>query len=836
MNRLRRSFRLRFLALALLLVGLGALALGLSLFGDLPSPDALLTRASPDTTKIYDRRGKLLYEILDPLSGRRTRVGLAQLPASLTSAVVAVEDANFYAHPGVDAIGVARAIVQFVRAGDIVSGGSTITQQLARQVLLTRTESESRTLTRKLREMLLALRLTAAYPKDQILEMYLNESYFGNLAYGVEAAANTYFGKPARDLDLAESALLAGLIQSPAAYDPYVHPDAARARQRIVLDLMVKHGDLDPAAADLAAAELLHFRAADRRDLIRAPHFVAYVRNLLEQAYGPETVNHGGLRVVTTLDLDLQRQAEEVVARQVKALKDRTRLDNAPAYNLNDAALVALRPSSGEIVALVGSADYFDDSIDGAVDVALSNRQPGSSIKPLTYAAAFAGDYTPATVISDVPTTFQTREGEPYAPQNYDREWHGPISLRSALATSSNMVAVKVLDHIGVDSLVSAARAFGITTFEDSDRFGLALTLGGGEVKLLELTAAYAAFAHAGVRVSPRAILSVDDDHALTTLYPPGADVQATAPEIAYLITSILSDDLARIPAFGEDSVLNLSRPAAAKTGTTTDFRDNWTLGYTPDLAVGVWAGNADNTAMYRVSGISGAGPIWHDFMEAAHRGLPVRAFERPPGVVAQEICEASGLLPTPDCPRVRTEVFVQGTAPTTEDDAYQALAVDAATGLLWADGCRGPRISRVFRLYPPDALDWARRKGLPSAPELDCLGTPVSTSTGDAAAASSSTLPFVMISPAQNSVFETSPQLPAALQQLEISARLNAPLSLREVTLFVDDVAVGRFTSVPYRALWALTPGVHQARAVALTAAGENLTTDTVHFRVLAP
>lgn len=821
----------RWLVVVPLLLGVGLAALALFLFADLPAPDALLTRTSPDTTKIFDRRGKLLYEILDPRAGRRTRVTPQELPAHLRNAVVAVEDANFYTHPGVDAIGVARAMVQYVQAGYIVSGGSTITQQLSRLVLLSREEQESRTVARKLREMALALRLTQAYSKDQILGMYLNEVYFGNLSYGVEAAARTYFGKPARDLDLAESALLAGLVQSPAAYDPYVNPDAAHARQRVVLDLMVKAGYIQTGEADLAANEGLHFKATDKREIIRAPHFVAYVRNLLERQYGEQVVNAGGLNVVTTLDLDLQTRAQEVVTRHINALKNRTRNENAPDYNLNDAALVAIEPATGEILAMVGSADYFDESIDGAVNVALSMRQPGSSIKPITYAAAFAQDYTPATVLSDVPTTFQTRENEPYAPQNFDRQWHGPMSLRAALATSSNMIAVKVLEHVGLSAMISTAEAMGITTFNEPDRFGLALTLGGGEVKLVELTAAYASFANEGRRVSPVAIRTVNESE------PARAEpAQAISPQIAYLVTSILSDDLARIPAFGEGSVLNLSRPAAAKTGTTTDFRDNWTLGYTPDLAVGVWAGNANNAPMYRVTGITGAGPIWHDFMEQAHRGKPEKAFPRPEGIVAVEICDASGLLATEICPRVRSELFLEGTEPKRPDDAYQTFELDASTNLIWNEHCRGPRIERVYRIYPPDARDWAKKNGLTVAPEMDCQGQlkTAGRAGGDALPDAKSTRPALeVVSPAHNALYETSTQLPTDLQQLEVNARLNQPLEIVELTLFIDGTPIGRYSSVPYRALWKLQVGSHTAQAVGITRDGTEIKSDVVNFTV---
>lgn len=356
----------------------------------------------------------------------------------------------------------------------------------------------------------------------------------------------------------------------------------------------------------------------------------------------------------------------------------------------------------------------------------------------------------------------------------------------------------------------------------------------------MELTAAYAAFANEGKRVAPRAILSIEDqgeslkEKANAELH---SFAEAVTPQIAYLITSILSDDYARIPAFGEDSILNLSRPAAAKTGTTTDFRDNWTVGYTPDLAVGVWAGNADNTPMYRVTGVTGAGPIWHDVMEMALREIPPSDFVMPDGLVERQICDASGLLVTPDCSRGRREIFVQGTEPTQRDNAYQTFLIDAATGKLWADGCRGPRVPRVFRVYPPDAQDWAKKKGLTLAPGTDCFGraadAAVSISNAESSAAKNSRPALEMVSPAQNSEFKTSPQLPAASQKIEVSARLNRDVSFRRVTLYVDDVGIGEFTNAPYRALWQLTPGTHDARAVGVTGDGQTIESDDIRFVV---
>jgi len=873
---------------------------------DLPSPDALVTRSSRDTTKILDRNGLLLYELLDPRSGRRTRVALAELPSHVVNAAVSVEDARFFEHPGVDARAVARAAWQLVRQGRVVSGASTITQQLARQVLLAREERMERTLRRKLREMVLAVRITRRFTREQILEMYLNEVYFGQLAYGIDAAARTYFGKPATELDLAESAMLVGLIQSPSAHNPLVDLDAARRRQDVVLRLMVRAGRATAAEADAARAEVLGFAGGNVP--LEAPHFVAWVRGQLEARLGVEAVHRGGLHVVTTLDLDLQRQAEAVVARRMAELQ-RTE-PGKPDHGASDAALVAIAPGTGQVMAMVGSADYFDEAIDGAVNVALALRQPGSAIKPLTYAAAFdparwpAGDggwngppssaaapvarpplpFTAATVLSDVPTAFVTREDEPYRPMNYDRAWHGPLSLRRALATSSNMVAVKVLDAVGVGALVDTAEALGITTFGDRERYGLALTLGGGEVRLIELTAAYAGLANGGHRVRPEAILAVYDAagwaaaradhptlhalHARSTVDPG----QAIPPEVAFLITDILADDAARLPAFGEGSVLTLGRPAAAKTGTTTDFRDNWTIGYTPDLAVGVWVGNADNASMAHISGITGAGPIWHDVMAAAHRGRPVRAFAVPAGLVRLAVCDGAGLLPTPDCQRRRMEWFAAGTEPTAPDPSYQAVAIDAATGLGWAAGCAGPRVERVVRSVPFDALDWARQAGRPLPPGTDCHGRPLSRGVedqpmgltavtngadGHAMSASvrdgrpmsmpaddaSSTLgtahgetgaPLVVTRPAPRAAFVLSPQLPLAFQRIEVAVALAGPVPLTDVQATVDGVAIALTDRPPYRASWAMAVGAHRVKASGRTADGRVVESPEVQFTVL--
>jgi len=863
----------RRLAASLAAIGATLALGGWGLFADLPGPEALVVRSSPDSTKVFDRRGTLLYEVLDPQAGLRTRVRLDDLPQDLKRAVIAVEDAGFYDHPGVDARGLARAALQMVRERRIVSGGSTITQQLARQLLLTREERATRSLRRKLREIFLALRITAAYPKDEILAMYLSEVYFGQLAYGVEAAARTYFGKPARELDLAESALLAGLIQSPSTANPLVDIDAARARQAVVLGLMVRAGDIDDRAAARARAEHLRFRPAGEG--LTAPHFVSWVLSRLEAERGSEAVRRGGLQVLTSLDLDLQRRAEAIVSRRMAEIQRQE--PGKPDHRASDAALVALDPRSGQVLAMVGSADYDDERIDGAVNVALALRQPGSAFKPITYAAAFDSrqrgnpdprnpfheaslPFGPATVLSDVPTSFQTQEHEPYRPQNYDRKWHGPITLRRALATSSNMVAVKVLDAVGVDAALDTAADLGIRSLRDRERYGLALTLGGGDVRLLELTAAYGALANGGHRLTVDPVLAVLDAKAWRRASgDAGAGLAelrerrgisaapVIAPQVAFLVTDILADDRARLPAFGEDSVLALSRPAAAKTGTTTDFRDNWTVGYTPDLVTGVWLGNADNSPMEHISGITGAGPIWHDFMEEALRGRPVLAFTRPEGLRRVAVCASSGLLPTPACRRPATEWFIAGTEPRTVDRSYVALDLDDATGLAWAEGCRGPRIRRILRLLPPAAADWGRAAGLPEAPRETCRGervvvealggVPQGASGPDPAAGTSVAAHprgvFVSL-PAENSTFALSPRIPVDQQRLAIAAQVDGLQEIASLDLKVDGRTIATLSRPPYRASWTLAEGDHEARAEARGADGRVTASQAVRFKVL--
>lgn len=707
-----RGIALGLIALIVLIfAGAAAAAVGyIRLADELPGPDELQSRAASfQSTLIYDRNGELLYELLDPHGGRRIKVPLDQISPLLIRATIATEDKDFYEHPGFDVMAIARAIWQNVREGEAVSGASTITQQLARALLLSDEERAQRTLSRKIKEIVLAAEITRRYSKDQILEFYLNEIYYGNLAYGVQAAAQTYFQKDAKDLNLAEASLLAGLPQAPAIYDPFTNPDAALRRQEQVLRLMVETGDISQAEANAAAQEMrdrISTLRPPRMDA-RAPHFVNYVRQVLEEQIGAQAIYRSGLRVRTSLDLRLQMLAEEIVRAHVDKLTDR---------HVTNGALVAIDPHTGEILAMVGSKDFSDPSIDGQVNVALRPRQPGSAIKPLTYLKAFELGWTPATLLWDLPTEFPGFP-EPYRPKNYDGKFHGPQSLRSALANSYNIPAVKALQFVGIDNFKEMAARLGITTLTRPD-YGLSLTLGGGEVTLLELSGAYAAIANGGVRIPPTPILEISSsDGAVLWRHEPQG-TQVLRPQHAYLMTSILSDNAARTPAFGENSPLKLSRPAAAKTGTTNDTRDNWTVGYTPELVVGVWVGNSDNTPMANVSGITGAAPIWHDFMEGALAGREAQGFGVPEGVVEMEVCADNGAQPRA-CPQRRKEVFAADQPPLGPEYDW------------WVACPQQPdrRFIVVEKVLEEDGRNWlaqwAQENAIPLGKEEDCNVAP---------------------------------------------------------------------------------------------------------------
>lgn len=647
------------------MVIVGIIGVGLYRFygRDLPDPAQLAMHRPFETTRIYARDGEtLLYELF--ANGQRTVVPLSEIPLVLQQATIATEDGDFYEHPGVDLRAVVRAL-WLNRSGDIRSGASTITQQLARNILMSEDERSLRTVDRKAREAILAFEINRRFSKEQILGIYLNEVYYGNQAYGVEAAAHNYFGKRLHDLTVGESALLAGLVQAPTELNPLNDPEAAQQRRQIVLDLMVKQGFITREQADAAAAEPINARppSAD----MRYPHWVFYVRGLLEERYGAGMVQRGGLRVVTSLDPYMQDLAEAAV---------RARMPDLVQRKANNAGVIVLDPHTNEILAMVGSTDYYNTSIDGQFNVTLAARQPGSTLKPIVYAAAMMRGWTPATVILDAPTNFNG-----YEPQNYDNQFHGPQRIRQALATSLNVPAVKALQYVGLQAFADLAHAMGITTLQDPQQYGLSAALGGAEARLIDIANVYATFANGGKARPVAPILSVTTSRGETLFrYEPPVGMQTLGPHgesIAYLVTDMLSDNDARAPMFGPNSVMRLEndRPAAVKTGTSNDFKDSWAVGYTPDLVVGVWVGNTDNSSMDNVAGSTGAGVIWRDIMEAAHANKPLKEFSRPASVVEIPICASSGVVAN-GCADAMPERFAEGMLPEGHENvARQATS-----------------------------------------------------------------------------------------------------------------------------------------------------------------
>ena len=830
--------RKRGLLFIFLILAVSAAGLYAWLFSGLPSLEILPTRLNAPSVRIVDRSGRLLYEVLAEDGGRHVVTPLDEIPLALRQAAIATEDRDFYRNPGVDLAGVLRAAWINLRGGETLAGGSTITQQVARMLLLTPQERAERSLRRKLREGFLAWQLTGRLSKDEILALYLNQTYYGGMAYGVEAAAQTYFGKPVSELDLAECALIAGLPQAPALYNPFTDPDAAQARQEVVLGLMEADGYITAQQHSQAARETLIF--AETPYPMEAPHFVMMVRAQIDSLFTPQqAAASGGLVVRTSLDLDWQRQAEAAVARHLAELQQ---AGSGLGHNVNNAALVALDPHSGEILALVGSPDYFDAGHGGAINMALAPRQPGSALKPLIYAVALdpqsgSALWTPATMLLDVHTSFTTQDGQTYAPENYDLLEHGPVLLRDALASSLNIPAVLALDHIGLEAAFNQAARLGITTLHDPETYDLSLALGGGAVRLLDLSAAYGAFANGGYRVYPHAILEVSDLQGSVLYTPaPPPQVRVLDERVAWLISDILSDNDARRIGFGANSILNLGRPAAVKTGTTSNFHDNWTVGYTPDLVVGVWAGNTDYQAMRDVSGLSGAAPIWHQFMRTALRDRPEQGFARPDGLVQVEVCALSGLLPTADCPYRRQEWFLDGAQPVRQDTFYRRAWLDSATGRLADASTPSERLtSQVVLDLPLPAQPWARSQGLRLYSDLLAQSGEIAAQ----AAIHASRQPLQLLSPAQGSIYRLTERLAPESQRIQIEA-VGEP-GLSDITLWLDGEILARFKSAPhfrsapFAIWWTLAPGQHEVWAEAQRPDGTLLVSERVRFDVLA-
>jgi penicillin-binding protein 1C len=806
---------------ALLLIGV-ALLTGLILytFWGLPSIDSLPETYMTPSIRITDRNGRLLYEILAETGGRNTVLAVENFPQCMKDATIAVEDKYFYSNPGVDITGIVRALWINVRGGETIAGGSTITQQVARNLLMTQEERTERTLRRKLREALLAWQMTRKLSKDEILALYLNQMNYGGMAYGVEAASQTYFGKPASELLLPECALIAGMPQAPGAYNPFTNPDLARERQLVVLGLMAKHGYLTQEQR-LRAEETPLSLNPDPYP-IEAPHFIWIIKDQIDKLTFTGVFDpHQSLVVRTTLDLDVQHLAEDILERRIAAFKEE---DAVLSHNVNNAALVVIDPRSGEILALVGSADYFDKSIDGALDMATSPRQTGSAFKPFIYALALdprrPAAWTAATSIMDVSTTFITRDGTPYTPDNYDSREHGPVPVREALGSSLNIPAVKTLQEVGIENTIDLARRLGITSLIDPGQYDLSLALGGGQISLLELSTAYAALANDGDYTGDYSILEIHDaDGNLLYVQEKDSPVQVFDPRVAWLISDILSDDAARATGFGPNSTLKLDRLAAAKTGTTTNFHDNWTIGYTPDLLVGVWVGNSGHEAMHNVTGLTGAAPIWHEVMRSLLQGRPERPFQRPEGLIQVEVCELSGLLPTSACPHTRTEWFIAGTEPTQTDTFHQQVWIDMLTNSLADDSTPGERRKSVIVLdLPVEAQTWAREQGLPLLTDF--------------ARTSQQPDQLILLSPPANTTYRIDPDFDAAAQQLQIEVAAGGAVS--QITVWIDGTLLTTLSSPPYETWWSLSAGEHHFWAEGVNASGEIIKSDTVAITVL--
>ncbi|GJQ21941.1 MAG: penicillin-binding protein 1A [Bacteroidia bacterium] len=733
----------------------------LSLSFPLPKED--FRKETVHSLRIVDRNGILLREFLNDTEGRGQWKALGELSPSLAQATIAIEDRRFRSHPGVDPVAVLRALVQNLQAGRFVSGGSTITQQVIRNVY-----HHPRTISTKLLEAWYALRLEMMQSKEEILEQYLNRVPYGNGLVGAEAAARHYFGKPARDLSPAEAAFLAALPNAPSALNPYTNMMDALARQRRVLTAMHNQGMITSDDYALALQQPVTLIPPEAN--FRAPH-------LVEMAAAKASECAGATLVKTTIDYEKQRDIEWLVRGHLRSLRDK---------HVTNAAVVVLDNKTMEVVALVGSADYFNPRIQGQVNGVLARRQPGSAVKPLTYALAFEGPFTAGDVVPDVPTRIPDQDGD-YIPENYDRRYHGPVRLRTALACSYNVPAVRVLRVIGAENLLQRLRNAGLTTLDQESAFyGYGLTLGNGEVRLLDLTRAYSALANAGTLRPVTFISSIETVSGTVNPDAVPAASRVFSPQAAWLVTDILRDADARHPAFGQ--AFRFPFECAVKTGTTKDYRDNWTMGYTTEYTVGVWTGNFDGEPMKGVSGVTGAGPIFEDVMMYLHvrpaEPLPV-GFEPPEGMLRRRICALSGLLPTPSCRRTLQEWFIEGKTPSARCTFHRPFRFVDNNGRV---------IEKIFEVFPDEYSEWAREQRLetppPEAHPLPFRDRPEQTTR------------LVLVQPQPGQLFKLDPVLRREYQAIRILAQV--PPGVRGVRLRVGDAEVmalqGRETWWPLR------------------------------------
>lgn len=761
----------------------------------LPDPNRLKDREIAQTTKIFDRTGEeVLYEIHG--NEQRTLVSLDELPDYVPAATVSIEDKTFYEHSGISIWGIFRGVVWQAVRGKKIQGGSTLTQQFVKNSILT----NERTVIRKVKEWILAYKLEKSYSKDEILQMYLNEIPYGSTAYGIEAASQRFFAKSAKDLSLAEAALLASLPQAPSRYSPYgSNLEILFGRQHSVLDAMAEQGYITQDEADIAKGQEIEFKKQSAN--IKAPHFVLLVKEMLSEKYGEKLVEQGGLKITTTLDMYKQEIAEEIITEQAPK--------NEEQYDANNAALLSIDPKTGQVLAMVGSKDYFNDEIDGQVNITTAQRQPGSSLKPLVYATTFLKGYTPNTVLYDVVTNFSNNDEEPYEPHNYDNEEHGLVSIRKALAGSLNTPAVKAIYLAGIDKVIDLAEELGYTTFGDRDRFGLSLVLGGGEVKMIEHVNAYSAFAREGVLSPLSMILRIEGPDGELIYEYENHEKKVLDPKVARQINDILSDNNARAYAFGERNWLTLgARPVAAKTGTTNDYRDAWTIGYTPSIVTGVWVGNNDNSEMRRgAAGGTVAAPIWHDYMDKVLGDTPIEEFKKPEiqetgkpvldGTATMEtnikIDKASGLLATEYTP----ENFIEEISFAQPHSILYYIDRNSPLGDPPTDPAQDPQ----FELWESRILEWVEKEGLSTTTpptEFDNLHLPENIPS------------LTIITPDEN---ET---LLEPFLNVKIDA--NAPRGINRLEYYVDGNLLFTNTSWPFnmaKRVDFLNNGFHNLRVV---------------------
>ncbi|NQT49855.1 penicillin-binding protein [Candidatus Kuenenbacteria bacterium] len=776
----------------------------------LPDPSKLLERNISQSTKIYDRDEEtVLYDVHG--TEKRTLVELEEIPEFVQWATISAEDKHFYEHKGYNLLAMFKGVIIDPLMGKRARGGSTLTQQFVKNSILT----NERRLSRKIKEFILSYKIEKVFEKDEILQMYLNEIPYGSVAYGIQSASQTFLDKDVQDLTLGEAAVLTALPQAPTYYSPYgSHKDELFIRQGYVLKQMVDNGYITEEQAKVASEEKIEF--ALKKQSITAPHFVMYVKELISEELGDELVETGGLRVVTTLDLEKQEAAEDAVSSGVEA--------KGGQYGFHNAALLSLDPKNGQVLAMVGSQDYFDVEKDGNVNVTLSLRQPGSSMKPLIYTAAWQQGYTPNTILYDVETTFKT-DIKDYHPLNYDLVEHGAVSMRKALQGSLNIPAVKTIYLVGVQKVVDLLELFGYTSFEDRSRFGLSLVLGGGEVSLLEHTAAFGTLANQGVYHPPVVILRVEDSKGNILMEYEERKRKVIDKEIANITTNVLSDDGARAYVFGAGSYLTLpDRPAAAKTGTTNDYRDAWTMGYTPDLATGVWAGNNDNSAMKK--GAAGgviAAPIWHEYMKNALAGAPAQGF---PDVEIESTGKAvlDGEIVAEKIIKIDKYSGKLATELTPPEAIEEKKFKDAHTILhyVYKDDPRGgvpdepAKADFQYQFWEASVQEWLKAVAEEAGGEFVNEMPP-------------SEFDDLHVEANKPTVFINSPSDKATISgsHLDVNATLSAPRGITRVEYYLDKKLMQTKTSSPYSLHYPISSyfvkGYHQLRVVAYDDVGNS-------------